>query len=893
MNALVKRGDPGEKLRMAAPQEHSAAAPEENGEPMPRRHCRTPLALVIMSLIALGTTACGGSGSSTKTQPPAIIVNLTPGTAQTMDVGQTLAITANVANDTSNKGVTWVVSGGGTLSSQTATSTAYNAPASVTAAITATVTATSVASGSATASLGITVNPPPAIATTSLPAGTVGTAYSATLQSAGGTAPITWSISAGTLPAWASFNTVSGALTGTPTAAGSTNISVIATDKAGVKTAATALSLAIAPAPLAFTTTTLPAATKGAAYSATLQASGGTGPYAFSLASGSLPTWANLTAGVISGTPNATGSTSFTVQVTDSAATPAKATQALTLTVNPPAALAISTTTLPAATVGVAYSTSVQATGGIAPYTWGVSSGTLPAWASLATSTGVISGTPSGTGSASFTLQVKDSQGTPATASQALTLTTNPSGAHDSLLKGQYAFVAADSANVAVLAGSITADGSGHISAGEFDFQGASTVPTATATAIASGSYAVGSDNRGVVSFSDGAGHTFGFSVALGSVSNSVATFGGITENDASSATLLTGKLELQSSGAFSLGSLTGGYAFELAGNLGAGSGNFAEVGSLSLASGAISNGLLDSNQAGAITASAAFSGSVAAVDAHGRALVTITSSGSTSTLAAYVVSATRIDLVQVNSGSGPAIYGEALQQSGAPFSAGSLNGNTILLTQSQTGVPSAHVNLGLITFDGVSALNGFIDTNDGGTITSNAAISGASYALASASNGRFTVSGTGKPVVGYLVGPNSAFMTEVGTGSSPTMNRLLPQATGPFTAASLQGAFAISTIPMLAAPVNAPTGIPPATFETGAANFDGLSAVSTTIDTARPGGADSPGLTASDGYSVANNGRITITTSPFVGYIVSPTRILLVQVQPNNPNPTILDLRQ
>lgn len=70
--------------------------------------------------------------------------------------------------------------------------------------------------------------PPPSltITTTGLPGGTVGTAYSAPLASAGGTGTKSWSISAGTLPAGLSLNTATGIISGTPTAAGTSTFTV-------------------------------------------------------------------------------------------------------------------------------------------------------------------------------------------------------------------------------------------------------------------------------------------------------------------------------------------------------------------------------------------------------------------------------------------------------------------------------------------------------------------------------------------------------------------------------------------------------------------------------------------------------------------------------------------
>jgi hypothetical protein len=66
---------------------------------------------------------------------------------------------------------------------------------------------------------------------------------------------------------------------------------------------------------------TLPEATVGVPYSATLTANAGTAPYTWSLAPGSeLPSGLTLAqaTGAITGTPNAAGTTDFTVQVTDS-----------------------------------------------------------------------------------------------------------------------------------------------------------------------------------------------------------------------------------------------------------------------------------------------------------------------------------------------------------------------------------------------------------------------------------------------------------------------------------------------------------------------------------------------------------------------------------------------
>ncbi len=160
--------------------------------------------------------------------------------------------------------------------------------------------------------------------------------------------------------------------------------------------------------PLKITTTSLPNGDVGVAYSATLSATGGTPPYSWSVASGSLPPGLSLSAsGTISGTPTATGSYTFTIRVTDSVGDTAS--QAYTVSIAPPAS--ITTTSLPNGTVGVGYQSTVSATGGTLPYSWSVASGSLPPGLSLGSTSGTISGTPTTDGSYSFTIQVSDSVG--------------------------------------------------------------------------------------------------------------------------------------------------------------------------------------------------------------------------------------------------------------------------------------------------------------------------------------------------------------------------------------------------------------------------------------------------------------------------------------------------
>jgi hypothetical protein len=76
---------------------------------------------------------------------------------------------------------------------------------------------------------------------------------------------------------------------------------------------------------------------------------------------------------------------------------------------------------LPPGTAGTPYTTTLHATGGISPWTWALTTGTLPAGLTLSPG-GTITGTPTTPGTRTFTAQATDHDGN--TATKALTLTT-------------------------------------------------------------------------------------------------------------------------------------------------------------------------------------------------------------------------------------------------------------------------------------------------------------------------------------------------------------------------------------------------------------------------------------------------------------------------------------
>ncbi|MBJ7438570.1 MAG: putative Ig domain-containing protein [Sphingopyxis sp.] len=266
-------------------------------------------------------------------------------------------------------------------------------------------------------------------------------AYSQAITATGGVGPYSYSLT-GNLPAGVTLNPSTGLLSGSPTASGNFSFAVTATDTGSTGAGAPFTvqgnySLTVAAPLVTVTPTALPLATAGAAYSATLTAAGGVGPYRFVLGGGALPAGLSLAAGgIVSGTPTAAGAFAFTVNVTD--ANGQAGTASLTLTVGN-SAITVTPATLPAGTQGVAYSQRLTAAGGIAPYSFAVSSGALPAGLTINATTGVIAGTPTGSGDATFAITVSDSTGgTPSTATITYTLriVARPNPANDPEVRG-------------------------------------------------------------------------------------------------------------------------------------------------------------------------------------------------------------------------------------------------------------------------------------------------------------------------------------------------------------------------------------------------------------------------------------------------------------------------
>lgn len=259
----------------------------------------------------------------------------------------------------------------------------------------------------------------PIIITDKLISGQVNRPYVQGIVALGGIGPYLWQVKTGPIPPGLSL-TETGVLIGTPFVPGIYTFDIRVSDSVGSYFDKTyTVNIDAFPTSIAIVTATLPDAAVGFNYVQTIQASGGSSPYLFSVSSGSLPPGITFTStGILSGVPTTDGIYTFTVLAVDGFGLQASRVFSL----NSKGSILITKTDLVKGFVGAPYSQQLVAQGGTPPYVWTPFGAPLPPGLSINQTSGVLSGTPTALGDFFFAIQVSDSRGRAAQANYALTI---------------------------------------------------------------------------------------------------------------------------------------------------------------------------------------------------------------------------------------------------------------------------------------------------------------------------------------------------------------------------------------------------------------------------------------------------------------------------------------
>ncbi len=341
-----------------------------------------------------------------------------------------------------------------------------------------------------------------------------------------------------------------------------------------------------------------------------------------------------------------------------------------------------------------------------------------------------------------------------------------------------FAFTSGMGPALSVQAGMITFDGAGNVTGGMFDDSSQSGTPIA----ITGGTYNVGADGRGTSTIQTASGTASWQFV----ITNDLRGF--VTGTDANGATV-SGTLDLQQPGKF--GIFQGSYALSVAGAAtGSSSAPFAMAGSLTAdGAGNLTRGILDINDAAAVTASLSATGAYTAPSSSGRGTLTLSSTAGTQSFVYYQIDDTHLKLVEIDGVR--TASGDLYKQPAGPFTNSSFHGPFALtLTGTSGGAP-----LGM---GGVFTLNGSAGvTNrllDG--VNQTVFDSQGGYVVTDSASGRTSMTWTANngSLLQYVLYPRAdgGFVMLETDGSSVAAGSAFPQALSYVGAATPVGNFAL-----------------------------------------------------------------------------------------------------
>lgn len=422
-------------------------------------------------------------------------------------------------------------------------------------------------------------------------------------------------------------------------------------------------------------------------------------------------------------------------------------------------------------------------------------------------------------------------------------------GTNDSELKGNYALLFngfASAGSQVAWDAAIVANGTGDITSGELaECQGpgpnsglpASEQVCPGAFGTVTGTYSLGSDNRGTMTltFADGGtslSHTY--VISAGAISNGIAQKAQFIEFDNSS-----GNSGVDGSGF--------------------GSGPVPPLGMVGTAS---------FDGSGNVTG-----GSYTAPDANGVGSFTITFSSASSVTPTHwgyiVVDAAHLLAVSTDTPASFAVVGgEMLLQTGAPFTDASLSGNGVLCISGYTAMCGplcdeqslvAQGKVGVATANGAGNFTTFTEEDGSGTSSTQ---TGVTYSVAA--NGRARTSGASDNLILYLVNTDEALV--LGVGNYLELGFLEPQSAGPFSASAISGNYFFGSAP----PVVRLSGCSGTATSTGSGTLNG------TVDGSL--GAPLSSAAFSDSLTVTSStlGRITDGAGGII-YVISPGKFVMI----------------